>query len=505
MIEQLNQQKALLFIAGNEESWDLLPRDVPPRLRLREPLKVGNLDAVETGILLGAYTKELSTHFSDDSVTTIQELSGGNAREIIRIAYHAYEKSGGKLDQIDSGLLVESAAESGSIEDRNKLALTTTDAVLGKLGTVLKDHVISDDLSIDRLLEIDGQARIAVTTIKATDKLAEIDSARRIASILEYLRQTWTDVPLIVVTVGYSSSEIKNVLQTSSIVLRFDEGTFLSQLQSQVTTLRGQQRSASVTPDSGPAVLQLLTSIASRLDKLEIERVDSVKKTAANFAEDINERSAPERKERDLRTRWDLLDELDELREATRWSSFKNQSELVKSILVANEAHLKIKQLDYMGGLFLDLVAEAEKLEYRRRTVSSPDDEMVEEFLRESRLEVIGEMRRILRGPSFRDKWLESPWRYSLIASLVVSIIWLLIYLAYPNNVLNKPYLSGYPDYAEKLQTYWWFWPLIIERYLPVLLFSTAILTLATFIFRFFHRSHWTRMLTRSRRLAARK
>jgi hypothetical protein len=133
LVEHLGRQQALLFIAGNDESWRKLPRDVPPRLRLREPLQVGSLSLDETRVFIKSYLDKLSG-FSRDGVEAIHELSGGNPREIIRIAYYAFEKTDGNLGAASNDILLQSAKESGTVADRCDLALSMADEVLKQYG-----------------------------------------------------------------------------------------------------------------------------------------------------------------------------------------------------------------------------------------------------------------------------------------------------------------------------------------------------------------------------------
>jgi len=95
-IEQLGMQKALLFIAGSDASWRMLPADVAPRMRQRDPIIVGRLSEEETGALLDAYTGSRGT-FTSSAVKTIHEVSGVNTREIIRTAHYAFEETDGEV------------------------------------------------------------------------------------------------------------------------------------------------------------------------------------------------------------------------------------------------------------------------------------------------------------------------------------------------------------------------------------------------------------------------
>src|SRR5262249_17892009 len=152
----------------------------------------------------------------------------------IRIAYYAFKAAKGDLGMLNYKMIVESAKQSGSVSDRNRIALSIADSVLENLGpasSLFKDLDVGKGVLLSRLLKIDGRASIALTTVKATDQIAEIDSARRVNEIRRYLARAWQSTPLIVVTVGYSSQEVENLLGATTSVLQFHEASFAGQLK----------------------------------------------------------------------------------------------------------------------------------------------------------------------------------------------------------------------------------------------------------------------------------
>ena len=91
LVEQAGRQLALMFVAGADEAWQKLPRDVAPRFRRRDPLQVGSLTLDEKQLFMRVYSQELPSSFTAEAVRTLHRLSGGSPRELLRIAYHAYE------------------------------------------------------------------------------------------------------------------------------------------------------------------------------------------------------------------------------------------------------------------------------------------------------------------------------------------------------------------------------------------------------------------------------
>jgi hypothetical protein len=483
MVEQLNLQKALTFIAGSNEPWESLTLDVTPRLRRRDPLLVGNLSLNETENLLSAYTGGLDCRFSDNALATIHALSGGNAREVIRIAYYAYNDSevSGDLDKVDDAVLVRSAAESHTVDERNKLALVTVDSVLAEFGGSVRANIsIDDDISLDRMLVSNDQPRLALMTMKATDKLSEITSARRFSVVRSYLQEKWAAVPLIAVSVGYSSHEVGNLIGTASTVLQFNEKNFPGQLRARVTELLAQPREKAAGASTDPNVLEYFQTIAERLNTLEVQRADEIKNVAERFAERSQVESEPARTERELGTRWDMVNALDHLQDALRGGNLDIERGIMRSLLVANEANLKVKQIDYLGGLYMDLIAEAPP-----PWDNSAADDFARRELGETRGNIIRDLRRLLRGKSAINNLVEQPLKYALGMSLVLC----LAEIVYMTTLNIRP--SPYDDYSFSY---------MLLRMLPLLSLTIATVVSATYFLRWLRLSKWERTARSVRR-----
>jgi hypothetical protein len=439
LLEQLGRQNAMTFIAGAEDAWDTLPRDVTPRLRVREPLKVGSLNLDETRIFLESFTKD-TARFSQESVTTIHQLAGGNPREIIRIAYQAFKKLDGRLNEASHEDLLAGARESGTVADRERIALATVDKVFAGLGTISQDLDLGGKATLERLLLVGTKPRLALVTVKATDQLSEVQSARRVPAVVQYLEQTWPKVPLIVTTIGYSSSPVAELLGRAGAVLEFSEETFASQLRTRVVELltkqeqadresqaqqhpttdkavmdalkalssRLEKRESAIQTD--PAIADTLRRISQRLDEIEIKRKDNVERVAQNFSNETLLYAKPDIERRELQSKWDVLDELERLLESRYYDSNRwEEGQVIRRILVTNEAVLKIKYLDDLGGAYLDLLTE-ERLG-RRETVHE-------------RRDLIFEMQRVLRNRSLLDRLIDMRWKFSGLVGVAVAMIY---------------------------------------------------------------------------------
>jgi hypothetical protein len=449
LMEQLGRQNALMFIAGTDDVWDALPRDVSPRLRVREPLPVGRLDDEETRIFLEAFTRD-TPRFNTPSIRFIHHLSGGNPREIIRIAYQAFERLSGDLDRATYEDLVNCAAAAGTVADRQKNALAMADRVLGAFGQVSQNLAIDGGCRLDRLLMNGNSPSVALETLSATDQLSEVQSARQVPVVVGYLKRTWPGVPLIVVTVGYSSTPVAELLGQTGAVLEFEEETFSSRLQTCVVELLSsrekkdrEEREAHNQPadssyvvdaleklssrlaerehpvaSADPALVSLLQRVSSRLDALEVSRKAAADDVAESFTANTLEYARPELEKRELHTKWDLLDELDRLADAASDGNYDRERQIIRGILVANEASLRLKYLDQLGGFYLDLIAQS-------RFASDPFR------LVKAKRDLILEMRRLLRDRTVLDILLGDRQLYSLIGGAATGCVYAVVVVIY--------------------------------------------------------------------------
>ncbi len=408
-VEQLSRQSVLIFIAGIPEAWDRQMRDVSARFRQRDQIHVGGLSSEETTLLLGAYMKERPDlpPFGDSAVRQIHQLSGGSPREILRIAHYVFEKTAGRVDQADADVLLSSAKSSGSLADRSRLALTVIDSLLPQFGKPAQALVIDGQVVDRALLDEAGEIRMALVLVKATDSLDEIDSARRVHLIQQYAEAHWPQCDLLVITVGYASREVTRLLGEFVMPIVFDERDFEGVLRARIvglptrtapapTALAPAPPSGPAAPDLGDAVQRISEKFAAQLADLERRRTEELARIQERFSVQVTQHAAPAVAERELRTRREMLDALDMLADALRHHKPEHEKNLLRSILVANETHLRNATLEVLGELYL------EALSLQRW---SPDSESP----RGERVRLLGQMRASLKRSPFLHGWLARP------------------------------------------------------------------------------------------------
>jgi hypothetical protein len=365
--------------------------------------------------------------FADPIVTEIRQLSGGNPREILRIAYFAFKKSEGWLSKLSDQDILESAKDSETLTDREQEALRVCERVLAPFGEVGADLRGPKGEVINRTLTRDGSVVAAIRVAKATDQLHEVDVARNIEEARRYCEETWPQSQFIVVTVGYASQEIIDLLGESTERIEFDEKTFASSLRSKMQELVGRTPAhAEVKPD--PELLKRLNELQTRLAEVETRRRDETRAVQQRFEEKAAELSAPAREEQGMRSRWELQRALDELFEADKFGDPGRQRQLMHAILAANETYVRNDVLDRAGSLFLESLAR----EWTGET-----------SLRRLRAGLISEMQRALRSSTSLNRlYAAAPWVAGVSAG-VFCVAWLLAGFFFGQWFITRAFLNG--------------------------------------------------------------
>jgi hypothetical protein len=367
-VEQIGRQSAYVFLAGTLLAWERFPRDVGPRFVSRDPLPVGNLTNDEVELLISAYLKPhgLSNQsFSNDIVETIRGVSGGNPREILRIANRAFDKANGRLDQVDINIIFDSARESGTIDDRKNLALSYIDKVLTRLRYTWQTVRLPGDVAIERWAVSPSGKSIAIALAVATDPVSEVGAAERLAATRSKLSELPSRPELLAVAVGYTSDRIRKLLEIISSIIVFEELTVEDELEKAIGTIALttdplEPPNADGQSDQVSALAEQLAKLLHRLDDVGTSRLERQEDAGQALARGATILEASYQKTTSAKTRWDLVEGLDELRRSLSAGDLWEERRIMRSLLVANDAYLKDSAFDYLGGIYLDAIDEEE-------------------------------------------------------------------------------------------------------------------------------------------------
>jgi len=390
-VEELSNRAALVFIAGIPEPWKRLPRDVSPRFRGRAETVVGSLTHQETHLLLASYAGELrNALFEWDIEGRIRDVCGGNPRETLRIAHALYEDTDGNTPAVTATAVLSAAQSAGTVEDRAVQALAALDSILPEFaGRVAKELLLPDDLRIDRaLLSESGGPALLFQIAKATDALAEIDSARRVPALRRSLRDHWARASLVVISVGYSSREVRELFGQGVVLVAYNEKSFEAELRAQVVALLNERATSKTSlPTAGEPLDSKLDVIADRLLALEANRVAEQQAANTAFSQNAAASAAPAIEQRKLETRREVLDALTGLRDRLTEKNPMGEQQVMRSILIANEAYIKNRELEDLGEAYLEAISVERASPYS------------DDMLRDLRRGLIGDMSQTVRRP----------------------------------------------------------------------------------------------------------
>ena len=178
---------------------------------------------------------------------------------------------------------------------------------------IQKDLVFDRGVDIKRLLRTLSGQTLAFTMLSSTDPLTETDAASQVAAIGRRIHEDFSDALLFVIAVGYSSEEVKQILEPTAVIIGFEEKRFESDLRIELA------KRVKQGVESGPVESKWLADATSRLEQklhtLSDERRVAYSGAQQQLAERLEERAAPEVKAREARTRWELIDILDKLQD----------------------------------------------------------------------------------------------------------------------------------------------------------------------------------------------
>lgn len=399
LVEQVARQHALLFLAGTGAAFERFPRDVGPRFIRREPTVIGRLDTQETEKLLSAYLMG-QERFAPDAVQLIRNLSGGNAREILRIAHHTWRASKGALASVSEDIVIDAAGKSGSLSDRSELARQMIDAAARRAGLPSRPNIgLPSGGRIDRLIaagndDAGHEASLAILLAVATDAREEASTARRLAAARRDLEGLSMRPEMLIVAVGYASDRVQAVLKDFSRIITFEEDTFPQQLEREFGRLVLERRPAPVSDEiaRGTAAEQaaMLKRLDERLARIETEREVRQQSVEEQLTRETTELSRGRRLETARATRWELIDHVEELRRAMQNLAPDRERDICRSILVSNEVEYGSPAIQYLGAAYIDALDQEEIIS---------DKSLHRQFYR-LRSDIVGSMRRELMGLS---------------------------------------------------------------------------------------------------------
>ncbi|MGV7218648.1 hypothetical protein [Bradyrhizobium sp. UFLA05-112] len=406
MVEQVARQDGVIVLTGTVPVFERFPRDVSPRFYQREPVVAGHLSRDETRSLLSAHARNREK-FTETAIGMIRDLSGGNPREILRIAHEAWALSAGRPASVTNDSLVAAAGKTGSLADRAKVARQVIDNVVARANfSARTDLVLAGGGKIDRLIVPTGsdlnEPSLAIVIATASDATQEAAAGLSLATTRRDLAKLSPAPAMLVVAVGYASDRVQALLRDISSVMTFEEETFSQDIEREISQLVLAPRSNPAAPGKPPGesampqvLAETLEKLERRLAQIEADRQVRARESAEDLAEQLGELSEHRQQESKGNVRWELLDQVERLRLAAREHQLDRERSIVRSMLVANELQFKSTALDFLCGAYLDSLDWNEAT----RVGDSPDGFLFVRQFEQLRLDIVRSMRgELLRG-----------------------------------------------------------------------------------------------------------
>lgn len=357
LMEQLSGQRVMFMLAGTPSAWKRLPRDVRPRIAQR--LDVGNLSATEAKDLLKAYLKEIP--ISAGCASTIFRIAGGNPREILQTAFQVYEETGGRFTRVREDRIRIAARKAGTLADREQAALEILEQTAEEEGIQVGPSGWEEAAELDRVARSPTGGSLVIVFAVSSDRQAEAELALRLTRLTRRLATEPGRPAMLVVAIGYSSDQVRDLLSGISRVLFFNEGRFGRELKKEFAKLvSAPDVAAPQTPQPvDRELLHRLDKLEHLLSDLQRTRVRSDEETAQRFSALTEASAAPERRQTEIRTRSELREGLAELNTALGRQNLGEERAIMRRLQVANEANIGNASFDLLGTLYLDALDAA--------------------------------------------------------------------------------------------------------------------------------------------------
>jgi hypothetical protein len=226
----------VLIIAGVNEAWGGLTRDVFARVRRSDTIEI-KLDKGEARGLLNAYCSprnNLADIFDDDAADMLSEASRRNARQMLTLAHHAFADALSTDSEfpLTANRIEHSLTKRLGGQQRLDVVLQGIRDVAKDLALAVQQEDGADGVKYKVSLG-DSQRPSAVFLItESIFKLGEVAAAATVNEISHGLRQGSARTRVCVIIVGYSTAQIREDLEkVVDRIFLFGEDDFLNELR----------------------------------------------------------------------------------------------------------------------------------------------------------------------------------------------------------------------------------------------------------------------------------
>ncbi|MGW3105274.1 hypothetical protein [Streptomyces sp. NPDC001100] len=278
LLEVFGQSRSLLVLSGLPDFVEVLPDDAKQRISsLVRPTALSFEDARQyVRNALGRESDDLAP-FTDDSISYLVELAGGNARKVIRLFYHAYEASARAGTDVTRAMVREVA--------RQQFEVSTPDDVRSDVARILDSNgwVFEQSKSLRKKPAFVADYWVGVgdhagCAIQITQSVLHAPEADRLANAAKSLQREGANVATVLIVNGYLAEPLADQLATSfSRVLLYSPMRFPEDFPAAISSIIRRLEETSNE--------DRLSLVESKLDQL-LRQTQSVRRVLDNVQQD---------------------------------------------------------------------------------------------------------------------------------------------------------------------------------------------------------------------------
>ncbi|MBI4877222.1 MAG: hypothetical protein HY822_21550 [Acidobacteria bacterium] len=278
LVEVVPRERCMLMVAGNEEAWNALPRDLTQRFA-RQIVSFPVLTLAEAGDLVRLYLTPPGEEFrpgggdglypfSEEAIKRMLVYGAGNVRRLLQTCWEAFEAAGPERREVGADLIEAVVGKHQHTAFQESTVRQEIEKILiGRSLAWRREFRVGSAVVDFAVMGPDGAPRVLIEVSQA---LFLEDEARQALDQIEKLAQSQASgltARFIVVVVGYVSPEVLEKLRLAAHdVLVYEPETFAARFRGILDQISSGAKSEGST--SWDSVERELSAVRSGLESI---------------------------------------------------------------------------------------------------------------------------------------------------------------------------------------------------------------------------------------------
>ena len=291
LVEAIPRANGMLVVAGNEEAWRSLPRDLRDRFAGNIILfPVLSLHQAKELVSLYLPPFQEAAESSDaepdiypvtaDGVEEIVRLTSGNFRRMLQLCALAFDRVFPDRAEIDAGLVQTTQSEfaESSYFDRDSVALQIEQLLTSRGLAFEQDYAVGQSRADYAVLAPDGSPVLVIRISEAIFHFDEAVRATVILDLVDALRAEAVSTHFMLVVLGYVSPEVTDALKRFvQCLIVYDSETFDDEFGVFVDRLAARPAATEPVPRDTPALDERLDEVREVLTEMRRGREEEIR------------------------------------------------------------------------------------------------------------------------------------------------------------------------------------------------------------------------------------